>query len=163
MLSCSGSPGGESVGDGPRRETAAELLKLLVTPDLFSITPSERYQSILPQDALGLSRSREARLTAAGFACLFHIVWTGAGPLPISPFLLFSLLTDSHEQLLHPNFLRHLDDDGDAHRYDDYFNSLRAVQGRMVSREFPLLAPFRDHIMNYQQLMVSPGIKQIEI
>jgi hypothetical protein len=155
---CSGPRQGAPAGSGPMREVATELLKLLITPDIFSITPSGRYQSILPQDALGLSRSREARLTAAGFACLFHIVWTGAGPIPISPFLLFSLITESHDQLLHPSFLRHLDDDGDAHRYDDYFNAIGAVRDRLASGELPLLAPFQDHIMNYHQLMVSPEI-----
>jgi hypothetical protein len=158
MTLCSGPRQGAPAGSGPMREVATELLKLLITPEIFSITPSGRYQSILPQDALGLSRSREARLTAAGFACLFHIVWTGAGPLPISPFLLFSLITESHDQLLHPSFLRHLDDDGDAHRYDDYFNAIGAVRDRLASGELPLLAPFQDHIMNYHQLMVSPEI-----
>jgi hypothetical protein len=68
MTLCSGPRQGAPASSGPMREVATELLKLLITPDIFSITPSGRYQSILPQDALGLSRSREARLTAAGTA-----------------------------------------------------------------------------------------------
>jgi hypothetical protein len=142
------------VGDGPRREVASELLKMVITENTFAPTPSNRYRSVLPR--VTSARSREVCLTAAGFACLLHIVWTRAAPFPVSPFLIFALLTDSPRQLVHLEFLHQLDQDEENDQYHDYFRALQEVQNRFNSQVTPVLAPFENHIIHYRELSVCP-------
>jgi hypothetical protein len=127
-------------------------VKLAVTPDLFMTSPSGYYRSVRPSDELTHSSTPRLRLMAAGVIALIHIVWTNCGPDPISPFLLFIILTENISDIVDQPLIKWLDE-GD--REVEFFACLDKVEERRRQGQTMVLEPLKNLLGIYKELQVS--------
>lgn len=134
-------------GAGPLRSTAAELVTMALSDRFWIKSPSQRYKTIRPSHKTFRNITpREVAVTTAGVISLLHILWTGAGPDPISPFLIYAALESRPSNMVNHEFIELLDDDS---RSDDFFMALKTVEERWKHQEDSILVPFSDQIITY--------------
>ncbi len=139
-------------GNGPLRATARALIKLAASSDITLKSPSERYLSVRPQLGFARSVQRMAKMKVLGVSALLHILWTGQGPEPLSPFLIFCALDPNPFEWIMREFILFFDDDD---RVTTLLEQIEEVEDRRRTGRFPLLKPVERGLNAYCEQQVS--------
>jgi hypothetical protein len=97
------------------------------------------------------SPQQQAKLDLLGVASFLHIMWTGLGPEPISPFLIFHALEPDPLELVNAAFIRYLDDD---ERIATLLDGLVKVESRRENGTHPVLKPIEEFLNQYCEIQV---------
>ncbi|KIM24576.1 hypothetical protein M408DRAFT_26872 [Serendipita vermifera MAFF 305830] len=145
-----------TIGNGPKNATLRELVDLLLKDSsIFNQLPNALgYRDLNFGSSEIVDPIRQARLWAAGCISALHIIRTGAGPHPISPFLLYCALEDSLDLLVNEDFVGRFDPTAAA----AFFPLLARVEARKAQDQKPFLLPLNTHYMVFQ----SGQIENIE-
>jgi hypothetical protein len=131
-----------AIGDGPRKAMATALIQLVVkdNPTFICISGDDGFYTINYDRHQLLDEEQVAKLRTAGFCTALHIVFTRAGPHPISPILIFcSLQMGNSTDLMDRNFVGQFE----AKTTSDFFKKLEKTERRRYYGLNPVLLEFK--------------------